>query len=305
MLKTEKLTKLYGTFLALDELDLEIESGKLHGFIGPNGAGKTTTMRILSTLLPATRGEAWIDGISVQKNPKQIRRIVGFMPDFFGVYSGLKVHEYLDFYGSCYGIPYKEREKMAAQLLELVFLSDKRDAYVDTLSRGMKQRLCLARSLIHDPSLIILDEPASGMDPRARAEMKGILRTLKDLNKTVLISSHILPELSELCDSLSIIDHGKLIFSGDMDALSRHMHRQSPLVIRIDGESDEAVRLLKETHGVTGLELDADGALRADFEGDATDLLTRLVGAGVRVSDYHRASVNLETVFMEVTQHDA
>lgn len=231
MLKTVNLTKRYGAFTALDGLNLEIPTGVLHGFVGPNGAGKTTTMRILATLLPATAGTAYIDDVDIALNPRQVRRIVGYMPDFFGVYDGLKVVEYLDFYGSCYGLGYAERQRMAEQLLELVMLSDKRNAYVDTLSRGMKQRLCLARSLIHDPSLIILDEPASGMDPRARAEMKGILRTLKSLDKTVLISSHILPELSELCDSLSIIDRGRLIFSGNMDELGRHMRGDTPLVV--------------------------------------------------------------------------
>jgi len=305
MLKTKGLTKLYGKFMALDGLELEIENGKLHGFVGPNGAGKTTTMRILATLLQASSGDAWIDGVNVREDPKKVRKTVGYMPDFFGVYDGLKVHEYLDFYGSCYGIAYKDRTKMANELLELVRLSDKRGAYVDTLSRGMKQRLCLARSLIHDPSLIILDEPASGMDPRARLEMKGILRILKDMNKTILISSHILPELAELCDSISIIDHGKLIFSGDMEELSSHMRKEAPLVIRIEGETDTAIQLLKEQHGVSGIEMDEEEALHVAFEGDLASLLQRLVTEGVRVVDFHRAPVNLETVFMEVTKNDA
>ena len=304
MLKTVNLTKRYGAFTALDGLNLEIPTGVLHGFVGPNGAGKTTTMRILATLLPATAGTAYIDDVDIALNPRQVRRIVGYMPDFFGVYDGLKVVEYLDLYGSCYGLGYAERQRMAEQLLELVMLSDKRNAYVDTLSRGMKQRLCLARSLIHDPSLIILDEPASGMDPRARAEMKGILRTLKSLDKTVLISSHIRPELSELCDSLSIIDRGRLIFSGNMDELGRHMRGDTPLVVCVDGDTDEAVRLLKETQGVTGLELDESGALRVAFEGDEVALLRRLVNGNVRVRDFHRTPVNLEAVFMEVTNHD-
>ena len=305
MLKTEKLTKFYGKLMALDGLDLEIESGKLHGFVGPNGAGKTTTMRILATLLPASGGDAWVNGVNVRENPKQVRKTVGYMPDFFGVYDGLKVHEYLDFYGSCHGIAYRERTKMANGLLELVRLSDKRGTYVDTLSRGMKQRLCLARCLIHNPSLILLDEPASGMDPRARSEMKGILRTLKDLNKAILISSHILPELAELCDSISIIDHGKLIFSGGMEALSSHMRKEAPLVIRVEGEVDGAVKLLKEQHGVEGIEMDEESALHVSFSGDLASLLKRLVTEGVRVADFHRAPVNLETVFMEVTQNDA
>jgi ABC-2 type transport system ATP-binding protein len=305
MLKIVNLTKCYGKFTALDGLHLEIGAGVLHGFVGPNGAGKTTTMRILATLLSATSGDAFVDGINVRERPKDIRRLVGYMPDFFGVYDGLKVSEYLDFYGSCYGLSVGERRKMTDQLLELVMLTDKREAYVDTLSRGMKQRLCLARSLIHDPKLIILDEPASGRDPRARAEMKGILRALKDLDKTVLISSHILPELSELCDSLSIIDRGRLIFSGDMDELAEHMRGDAPLVIRVAGDTELAVRLLKESDGLMGLEMDEEGALRADFTGDQAALLHKLVSAGVPVSDFHRQPVNLETVFMEVTRHDA
>lgn len=305
MLRIENLTKQYGTFTALDGLSIEIERGKLHGFVGPNGAGKTTTMRILATLLPATSGDAWVDGVNVRENPRLVRRKVGYMPDFFGVYDGLKVHEYLDFYGSCYGISAGDRQKMVSQLLEIVMLADKRDTYVDTLSRGMKQRLCLARSMIHDPALIILDEPASGMDPRARAEMKGILRSLRDMGKTILISSHILPELAELCDSLSIIDRGNLIFSGDMDALAQRMRGESMLHIRIDGETDAAVLLLREAGGVTRLELNEENVLTMDFSGDPAALLAKLVGAGVRVADFHRPPVNLETVFMEVTQHDA
>ena len=304
MLRIDKLTKYYGKFLALDGLSLEIENGKLHGFVGPNGAGKTTTMRILATLLSVSSGDAWINGVSVRKEGKKIRRIVGYMPDFFGVYDGLKVYEYLDFYGSCYGIAYKERLKVTDQMLELVALTDKKNAYVDTLSRGMKQRLCLARSLIHNPVLVILDEPASGMDPRARAEMKGILRTLKDINKTVLISSHILPELSEICDSLSIIERGKLLFSGDMNALARYMQKESPLVIKTTKKSDEMTRILKETHGVTGIEVDEEGAFRVEFSGDRALLLAKLVEEKVPVYDFHRAPVDLETAFMEVTQHD-
>ncbi|HML48062.1 MAG TPA: ABC transporter ATP-binding protein, partial [Clostridia bacterium] len=229
MLEIQGLTRRYGKFVALDHLDLTIEAGTLHGFVGPNGAGKTTTMRILATLLPASEGKAWIDGMEVSRQPRLVRKKVGYMPDFFGVYDGLKVTEYLDFYARCYGLRSQERNQMANQMLELVRLTDKREAYVDTLSRGMKQRLCLARSLMHNPSLLILDEPASGMDPRARAEMKSILRTLKDLGKTVLISSHILHELAELCDAISIIDRGKLLFSGDMDALSRRMSKEGPL----------------------------------------------------------------------------
>ena len=208
MLKIDSLTKNYGSFPALKGLSLEIPDGALHGFVGPNGAGKTTTMRILATLMKPTSGTAYVDGTDVVKDGQAARKLVGYMPDFFGVYDSLKCWEYLDFYARCYRIGASERKRMTRQLLELVQLEEKENEYVDALSRGMKQRLCLARSLIHDPKLLILDEPASGMDPRARAEMKGILRTLREMGKTVLISSHILPELAEMCDSLTILDHG-------------------------------------------------------------------------------------------------
>lgn len=310
MLITQELTKKYGKFTALDQLSLTIGDGELHGFVGPNGAGKTTTMRILATLMPATSGNALIDGVEVNHHAKKVRRMVGYMPDFFGVYDGLKAWEYLDFYGRCYGLSYKDRIKMADQLLDITRLSDKKNAYIDTLSRGMKQRLCLARSLIHDPKLLLLDEPASGMDPRARAEMKDILRTLRDMGKTILISSHILPELSEMCDSLTILDHGKLVFSGSVDDLSRKMRGQAPLDIQFtQGAGAElvqsAVALLKQFPGVTGILQPQDDLLRVDFEGEAEKtaaLLRALMEKGLPVIDFHRLPMNLEKVFMEVTK---
>ena len=310
MLEIKELTRQYGHFTALDHLSLSIGDGELHGFVGPNGAGKTTTMRILATLLAPTSGTAVIDGVDVVASPRQVRALVGYMPDFFGVYDHLKSWEYLDFYARCYGFGQKDRQRMIGQLLDLVNLSDKRDAYVDTLSRGMKQRLCLAHALIHDPKLLILDEPASGMDPRARAEMKGILKTLKDMGKTVLISSHILPELSEMCDSLTIIDHGKLVFSGAVDALARHMQGQADIRLQLlsaDGV-EGAAALLKQYPGVTAIERgDDDHTLRIGYGGDEdgmADLLQALLAAGVRVTGFHRPPMNLEKVFMEVTQSD-
>ncbi len=310
MLVTENLTKKYGDFTALDSLSLRIDDGELHGFVGPNGAGKTTTMRILSTLMPATSGKAFINQVEVGREGKKIRRMVGYMPDFFGVYDGLKSWEYLDFYGRCYALSYKERARMVDSLLEIVRLTDKKNAYIDGLSRGMKQRLCLARSLIHDPKLLILDEPASGMDPRARAEMKDILRTLRDMGKTILISSHILPELSEMCDSLSIIDHGKLVFSGPVSDLAKKMRGQAPLNIRFIHDIEPemmkaAVELLKEFPGVDSILQPEESLLRVDFEGSPQDtsvLLQTLMQRQLPVVDFHRAKVNLEKVFMEVTQ---
>lgn len=310
MLVTENLTRKYGSFTALDSLSLQISDGELHGFVGPNGAGKTTTMRILATLLPATSGKAYVDGVEVSQEGKKIRRMVGYMPDFFGVYDGLKSWEYLDFYARCYAINHKERQKMVDRLLEIVRLSDKKHAYIDVLSRGMKQRLCLARSLIHDPKLLVLDEPASGMDPRARAEMKDILRTLRGMGKTILISSHILPELSEMCDSLTIIDHGKLVFSGPVAELARKMRGQAPLDILLmkDAAGEQvagAIALLKEFPGVTGITQPEELLLRVDFEGgskETASLLQMLMRKEMPVVDFHRAPINLEKVFMEVTQ---
>ena len=310
MLKIDSLTKNYGSFPALKGLSLEIPDGALHGFVGPNGAGKTTTMRILATLMKPTSGTAFVDGTDVVKDGQKARKLVGYMPDFFGVYDSLKCWEYLDFYARCYRIGAEERKKMTRRLLELVQLEEKEDEYVDALSRGMKQRLCLARSLIHDPKLLILDEPASGMDPRARAEMKGILRTLREMGKTVLISSHILPELAEMCDSLTILDHGELVFSGSVEALNDKMNGNAPLDIRLtEGCGEEnveaAVRCLKEMPAVTEILREEPYLLRIRLENGAdvcTDVLRQLVMKGVPVSDFHRAPMNLEKVFMEVTQ---
>lgn len=311
MLVLNELTRYYGSFLALDHLSLSIGEGELHGFVGPNGAGKTTTMRILATLMKPSSGTATLNGVDVATRPREIHRLMGYMPDFFGVYDRLKSWEYLDFYARCYGFGYRERMNMIDSLLELVNLKDKRDSDVDLLSRGMKQRLCLARALVHDPKLLILDEPASGMDPRARAEMKGILKTLKSLGKTVLISSHILPELSEMCDSLTILDHGKLVFSGTVEALAQHMNGNAPLLIRLASSADaacmeNAVTLIRQQPGVTGVGREADNGLNVGFEGDEAEAaaLLRQLAAQAPVVDFHRAPLNLEKVFMEVTQDE-
>jgi len=310
MLKIENLSKNYGGFSALKGLSLEIPDGALHGFVGPNGAGKTTTMRILATLMKPTSGTAYVDGTDVVKDGQKARKLVGYMPDFFGVYDSLKCWEYLDFYARCYRIGQAERKRMIGQLLELVQLEEKENEYVDSLSRGMKQRLCLARSLIHDPKLLILDEPASGMDPRARAEMKGILRTLREMGKTVMISSHILPELAEMCDSLTILDHGELVFSGSVDALADRMNGNAPLDIRMtegcgEEQVEAAVRCLKEMPAVTEILREEPFLLRvrmAEGTDECAEVLRRLVIQGVPVRDFHRAPMNLEKVFMEVTQ---
>ena len=313
MLRIDRLTKNYGKFPALKGLSLEVPDGALHGFVGPNGAGKTTTMRILATLMPPTSGTAYVDGTDVTREGQKARKQVGYMPDFFGVYDSLTCREYLDFYARCYRIGATERKRMGSQLLELVQLQDKENEYVDALSRGMKQRLCLARSLIHDPKLLILDEPASGMDPRARAEMKGILRTLREMGKTVLISSHILPELSEMCDSLTILDHGELVFSGTVDELSDRMNGNAPLDIRLAETAgaeavEEAVRCLREMPYITEILQEEPFLLRVRLEGGedvCMAAMRELVTRNIPVCDFHRAPMNLEKVFMEVTQEDA
>ena len=312
MLEISELTMTYGKHMALDHLSMTIGDGQLHGFVGPNGAGKTTTMRILATLLRPVSGSAVMDGVSILREPAKARRLIGYMPDFFGVYGNLKVWEYLDFYARCHGLDRDMRSRMTGQLLELVQLTDKRDAYVDTLSRGMKQRLCLAHALIHDPHLLILDEPASGMDPRARADMKSILRSLKDMGKTVFISSHILPELSEMCDSLTIIDHGHLIFSGSVQALSDKMNGNAPVEIRFLPGTDEqglqdAATLLRELPFVKQVQSPESLLLQVQLDGgeqEVHEMLSRLVLGGLPVCDLHRAPMNLEKVFMEVTRHD-
>ena len=214
MVEIEELTKRYGRFLALDHVNFHINKGDIFGFVGPNGAGKTTTMRIMCGLIKAASGNVVIDGVNVLKRPAEVKRLIGYVPDFFGVYDNLKVMEYMEFYGSMYGMRKADVVDASERLLELVNLQDKHEAFVDSLSRGMKQRLCVARSLIHDPEFLILDEPGSGLDPRSRVDMWNLLKRLSAMGKTIMISSHILPELSEMCDSIGVLDHGRMVASG-------------------------------------------------------------------------------------------
>ncbi len=307
MLKIENLVKKYGNFTAVDNLNLELGKGDIYGFVGPNGAGKTTTMRVVATLMDATSGTVLVDGINVAHHPVKVRGKIGYMPDFFGVYDNLKVDEYMDFYGSCYGISKTERNKRSDELLELVNLQDKKENYVDTLSRGMKQRLCLARSLIHNPELLILDEPASGMDPRARIEMKGILKALKDMNKTILISSHILHELAELCSSIGIIERGKLVYSGEVKDIMLRLTGKTILEITVLSDVDKAVSLLREqplVDDITG----EDNTLEVSYSGsdeDMVKLLKMLINQDIPVISFSKEEGSLEEVFMEVTkQHE-
>lgn len=290
MVEIENLYKHYGKFVALDHLDLSIEKGELFGFVGPNGAGKTTTMRIISGLLKADGGQAHIAGIDALKDSQSLKRKIGYMPDFFGVYDNLKAIEYMEFYASIYGITGKKSKDLCLELMDLVNLSDKAEFYVDSLSRGMKQRLCLARSLVHNPELLILDEPASGLDPRARFEMKGILRNLHDMGKTIVISSHILSELAEMCTTIGIIDKGRIVTKGSVEDIMRKLNTTNPLKIHVIENIESAVRVLKENPQVESLSIDGTD-ITVSLEGseeEEAELLAELVKNGIKVVSYVR-----------------
>lgn len=310
MIEIKGLNKIYGQFVALNNLDLTIKKGTVFGFVGPNGAGKTTTMSIVATLLSPTSGTAIVGGFDVTRQPAQVRKLIGYMPDFFGVYDHFKTTEYLDFYGASYGIPRSERAQLIPQLLELVNLSDKKDFYVDTLSRGMKQRLCLARCLVHDPELLILDEPASGLDPRARIEMREILKELKRMGKTIMISSHILPELAEMVDEIGIIEHGTLIANGNVKEIQAQMQVSRVLHIRVSDRAEQLVQLLKDEANVSAVDLDAEKVLVQFSGGDVEQemLLRKLIGLEFPIISFNDMAANLEDVFLEMTrgaEHEA
>jgi ABC-2 type transport system ATP-binding protein len=307
MISVENLTKVYGQRTALDNVSFEVPRGEIFGFVGPNGAGKTTTLRILAALLEPTTGRAFVDGADVSRQPDRVHERLGYMPDFFGVYDQLTAAEYLDFYAACYRQPRARRQKIAADLLELVGLTDRRDQAVDTLSRGLKQRLCLARALVHDPSVLLLDEPASGLDPRARVEMREILKELQKMGKTIVISSHILPELTELCTMVGIIDQGRMRATGPVQDVIRQLTSGRRLRITLLGQKEEAAALLKPlpmVHAVTTV----NGALEAEYEGDdatAAAILQTLTAAGIKVSGFNQLEGGLEDAFMKATQDEA
>ncbi|MFD0587122.1 ATP-binding cassette domain-containing protein [Paenibacillus sp. GCM10027627] len=307
MIEIRGLAKSFGQFHALKGIDLTIQKGTVFGFVGPNGAGKSTTMSILATLLAPSAGYAKVDGYDVTEHPHEVRKKIGYMPDFFGVYDQFKTNEYLHFYGASYGIPKHEREALIPQLLELVNLSDKVDAYVDTLSRGMKQRLCLARCLVHDPDLLILDEPASGLDPRARIEMREILKELKLMGKTIIISSHILPELAEMVDEIGVIEHGQMVAVGNVTDIQNRLRVKRFLHVRLLDRLDEAEAFLRERPFVNRLHRE-EGGLHIHFGGqdeEQAELLHDLMGAGFRIVSFSEAQTNLEDVFLEITRGGA
>jgi ABC-2 type transport system ATP-binding protein len=306
VITAENLTKVYGQRTALDNVSFEVPEGEIFGFVGPNGAGKTTTLRILAALLEPTAGRASIGGADVTRQPHQVHSSIGYMPDFFGVYDQLTVAEYLDFYAACYRLPKQRRVKIVNDLLDLVGLSERRDQQVDTLSRGLKQRLCLARALVHDPVVLLLDEPASGLDPRARVEMREILKELRRMGKTIVISSHILPELTELCTMIGIIDHGRMRATGPVHEVIRQLSADRRVRITIVGDQGRAVAILEPLAAVRRVET-ADGAIEATYEGDdstAAEILHALTAEGIRVSAFSQVDGGLEEAFMRATSEE-
>jgi ABC-2 type transport system ATP-binding protein len=310
IVRTDGLVKRYDGTLAVAGIDLTVQPGEIFGLVGPNGAGKTTTLRILATLLAPSAGTAEIAGLSVTRNPDQVRRVIGFMPDAFGVYDDMKVWEYLDFFARCYGIAPAARRRVISDLLELVDLAPKRDDYVQTLSRGMQQRLCLAHALVHDPQVLLLDEPASGLDPRARVELRELLRELRAMGKTILISSHILPELEELCTSVAIIDRGQVLAQGRVAEIEKRLRFGAVLRVRVllEGEELDAARqrLATDPDVASAVLLD-DGTIELGFRGDdeaTVRLLKTAVSEGMPIVSFARAASDLEELFLQVTAAD-
>ncbi|MDW8327464.1 MAG: ABC transporter ATP-binding protein [Anaerolineales bacterium] len=310
IIETRDLTKYYGRTVAVQNMNLNVAAGAIYGFVGPNGAGKTTTMRMLTTLLEPTSGEAWIAGHSIRRDPKGVRRVIGYMPDFFGVYDDMTVWEYLDFFAACYHIPEATRRGLINDLLELVDLAHRRDDQVDTLSRGMKQRLCLARTLAHDPQVLILDEPASGLDPRARIEIRELLVELSRMGKTVFFSTHILADVAEICTQVGIVEAGRLVAQGSLAEMQRRLKPHRTLQITLLDKGIEAARsaIFGRENVLDFRELDEPGehiCFEVDFAGDEAAIsafLRDLVQRGLPVLRFTETAHDVEDVFMKVTQ---
>jgi ABC-2 type transport system ATP-binding protein len=304
MIETHELTKMYGDLHALNRLHLKLEKGDVYGFIGPNGAGKTTTMRILATLLNPSWGEATVCGYSIYTGAKEIRRLIGYMPDFFGVYDDMKVIEYLEFFAAAYRIKGPQRRKICDDVLQLVDLTYKRDALVTSLSRGMTQRLGLARVLLHDPQVLLLDEPASGLDPRARIEIRGLLKELRNMGKTILVSSHILPELADICNKIGIIERGELLVNGAVSDVMKQVRTKVVLNIGVVDGTEGAADLLSRHEHVESVD-QRDGHLVVTLKDEAPDysfIPTLLLEKGYRIRMFKEEEMNLETAFMHLTK---
>ena len=304
MIELKGFGKDYGEFTAVECLDLKIDEGEMFGFIGPNGAGKSTSIRFLATLLRASRGDGTVNGYSVSTDPMNVRRSVGYMPDSFGVYDGMKVWEFLDFFSVAYNIGRTQRKQVIRDVLELLDLTYKRNDFVNGLSRGMKQRLCLAKTLVHDPPVLILDEPASGLDPRARVEVKALLKELRRMGKTILISSHILTELADCCTSIGIIERGQLLMHGPIAEVYRRIRGNQIIVARIDENIDKGLSIIRSSPDVRNVQVD-DSRITIEFakpDYDSAALLHQLVTNGVKVRSYAEKEPTLEDVFMMVTK---
>jgi ABC-2 type transport system ATP-binding protein len=305
MIQTINLTKRYGELMALSNLNLEIDAGDAFGFIGPNGAGKTTTIKILATLLKPTWGEARIDGLSVGPvNAREVRQIIGYVPDYFGSYDDMVVREYLEFFAACYNIHGPKRRSVIDDVLALTDLAYKADAEVNSLSRGMQQRLSVARVLLHDPKVLLLDEPASGLDPRARIEIRELLKELHRMGKTILISSHILLELADFCDKVGIIERGEMVFTGTVREILERARVGMVVHIGVRDRVESAQQVITQLPGVVDCQV-VNGELRASLEpgkGDPSMIAAKLVGAGYRLTRLDEERVNLETAFMRLTK---
>jgi ABC-2 type transport system ATP-binding protein len=304
MIELRNFGKEYGDFTAVANLNLKIAAGEMFGFIGPNGAGKSTTIRFLATLLRASRGEGFVNGHSVTRDPIAVRRSVGYMPDNFGVYDGMKVWEFLDFFAVAYQVPQSRRKAVLTDVLELLDLGHKRDDFVNGLSRGMKQRLCLAKTLVHDPPVLILDEPTSGLDPRARLEIKALFRELRKMGKTILISSHILTELADCCTSIGIIERGQLLLEGPIDKVYRQIQRHRNLEVRFAGDPEAGISLIRSDPKVRELVQNARNCT-VEYDGDEAAvqrLLRQLVAADCGLVSFGDKEPTLEDVFMLVTK---
>lgn len=307
MLKIDSVVKFYGEFAAIKNISLELEKGKIYGFVGPNGAGKTTLFKMIATLLRPSHGKIYLDGKNIVKEYKYARSKIGYMPDFFGVYNEMKTYEYMDFYADINLVPQNLKKERIDKLLKLVNLDHKRNSYVDSLSRGMKQRLCLARCLIHDPSIIILDEPASGMDPRARIEMKNILKSLQHENKIIIVSSHILHELSQMCDEIIVLNSGEIEFTGKIDDILKEVDDSNTIEIKTVSNHKKCLEVLKSYKGVTEVS-DLVDKICLEFNGTdekLADLLMFLVNQSIQVVSFCKIKHDIEDVFMRITGGDS
>lgn len=304
MIETNKLTKKYGDLIAVNEINLKLVEGDVFGFIGPNGSGKTTTMRMIATLLSPDYGEAYVCGKSIYTHAEEIRRLIGFMPDFFGVYDDMTVLEYLEFFAATYRINGPSRRKVCEEKLELVDMTFKRDAMVSQLSRGQTQRIGLARVMLHDPQVLLLDEPASGLDPRARIEIRNLLKRLGEMNKTVIVSSHILPELADVCTRVGMIEKGELIVDGYVHEVMRKARQAIVLHIQVTERTDEAARLIEQSDTVQQVDVRNDVIIAKLNPGivDYTEIPTQLFEQGFKLKLFREEEVNLETAFMELTK---